>query len=104
MVGTVASLEAANLHQQFSVALSPGVGRVVLSPGRRPVVGSGDQVVPVALRSATAMPGLSPVLHRFFSSIEGWEVDGLPVGEYDAEIEGQTFRIQVVDGNVAILE
>ena len=81
-------------------------GRALLHPSLRPAATANDQVVTVTFRREldNVLPGLQPVVVRFASEANGWEVRDVPPGRYRVTVGVLTFSIEVPSGGFVELQ
>ncbi len=80
-------------------------GRILLDPLLRPNPESGQSSV-ATIRFDPATPsinGLRPSVVRFASALTGWEVSGVPPGEYRAVINDHAYPVEVPANGYVVL-
>lgn len=80
-------------------------GRVLLHQSLRPALTAPYRLVTVEFRREDAsLPGMDPVVRRFASDVNAWEIDDVPPGEYGAYIQGVKRPIVVSPDGFVILQ
>ena len=95
-VGTLANPRTAGLFPEL-VLESPG--RVLVAPALRPSANSLHHMMRLVFRrQGERMNGFDPIAVRFACESNGWEVGGLPPGEYKVTIGTATYDVVVPSG------
>lgn len=102
--GAVAMTELAMLRERHGLLVMSGTGIVQLAPDLRPPPAPSGQIIVVILQPMQSVPNLRPTLHRFATDLGNWKLADIPAGHYRVTVSGSTYEVEVVAGEITIVE